>query len=98
MNDLADALVDVRYFIALDRMEQAKVYLQDYKGPYAGEMEVCLEYANAIPCTLHNEALVLIGLMFQKPDLVAQLPFCRDSDFMNQLGPIVEMFYDRGYL
>lgn len=98
MNDLAEALVDLRYFVAMDRLEQAKVYVHDYSGPYAGEIEVCMEYGNAIPCTLQNEALVLIGLIFQKPDLVAQLPFCTDTNFQNELGPIVEMFHDRGYL
>lgn len=98
MSDLADALVDLRYFIAMDRIEQAREYAHTYKGPYAGELEVCLEYMNAIPCTLTNEALVLIGLVTQKSDLVAQLPFCSDQNFANTIGPIVEMFYDRGYL
>lgn len=98
MNDLADALVDLRYFVSLDRMEQARIYIREYKGPYAGKLEECLECGTDIPCTLQNEALVLIGLLFGKPDLVAQLPHCRDTDFMWKLAPIVEMFYNRGYL
>lgn len=98
MNDLSEAMIDLRYFIAMGRMEQAREYAKSYTGPYAGEIEICLEYGNAIPCTLQNEALVLVGLMFSKPDLVAQLPFCSDRQFWDQIAPTVEVFYDRGYL
>lgn len=98
MTDLAEALIDLRYFIAMNRMEQARVYAQDYAGPYAGEIEVCLECGKDIPCTMRDEALVLIGLIFSRPNLVAQLPYCHDTDFMDTMGPIVELFHDRGYL
>jgi hypothetical protein len=98
MSDLAEVLIDLRYYVSLGRVDQAQVYATDFGGSWARELGDCIENGRAVPCTLSNEEVVLVGLVFGHPHLVAQLPHCQDAQFMLEVAPIVEMFYDRGYL
>lgn len=97
-HQLLQVLLDIRYFVALDRTEQAGEIAHQYRGPYYELVRGALEHGVLPPIRIDEDMLCMVGLIYCVPEFAARAQYVEDEELSTELSRILEVYYSRGYL
>lgn len=96
--EFIEVLLDLRYFIARDRIEQAQEIAGIYRGPYYTEIRDAVSRGPSPPYREADDILCIVGMLYGIPELAARANQIKDEDLAAELTKCLDLFYNRGYV